>query len=361
MIGAGETRSLLFSAEFNNNNSALQLTPGTQIRAEVIVSFGNATVNGNSTPNVDINGNGSIDADEGRVRSVPSRLTLTVPAPVNGNGSVTLTDTADDISATGTVTFSNVVINLGATSGTVTANVSGGASGGSITNCAHLTGNDQNVNAGGFSFPIVNGVDLQACSTVTVAGQPPTCTPGAPSCGWDTGDMETASQPDWGDSTSAAGATLIATFNSFYPNDLVVGGTNELRFTDAAAVFVYLPASGSAGVLSSTIVNPITTSAGELGGEVTALKLNVDHSSQFGNATSLSGLTLCGLATLPTMNGQTVSQFLAIANHILGGGSASISAGQAAALARFINTAFVSGNPSSFAQANLVAGNCPSS
>jgi len=121
MIGAGQTRALLFSAEFDNNNAALQLTAGNQIRAEIIVSFGNAIANGNSTANVDINGNGAIDGDEARVRSVPSRLTMTVPAPVNGNGTVSLTDTIDDITATGDVTFTNATFNLGATSGTVTA------------------------------------------------------------------------------------------------------------------------------------------------------------------------------------------------------------------------------------------------
>jgi hypothetical protein len=171
--------------------------------------------------------------------------------------------------------------------------------------------------------------------------------------------METYSQATWGDSSSAAGATLISTFNSFYPGDLVVGGTKQLRFTDSSTVFSYLPATGSPGALTNSIVDPITTSAGDFGGEVTALKLNIEHSSQFGNAVPLASLTICALATLPTMNGQTVAQFLAVANHILGGGSATISAGQASALARFINLAFEAGAPSTFAQENLVAGNCP--
>ena len=359
MIGAGETRSLRFSAEFNNNNAALQLTPGTPIRAEVIVSFGNATANGNSTANVDINGNGTIDADEGRIRSVPSRLTLTVPAPVNGNGSVTLTDTADDISATGDVTFSNVVINLGATTGTVTANVSGGTNGGSITNCAHLTGNDQNVSSGGLSFPIVNGVDLQACSTVTVAGSP-TCTPGAPGCGWELYDMQTAPQAAWGDGASIAGSLLSSNFDGFYPADLVAGGTNTLRFTSAAAVHAYLPAAGTPAGLTLSLQDPITTSSGELGGEVLGLKLNVDFSALLGNAVALGDLRICNFASVPVLNGQTVTQFLATANHVLGGGSASIGPTAAAAVARFINGAFTNGVPSTFAENNLVAGNCPS-
>lgn len=360
MIGAGTTKALLFSAAFDNNNALLQLAPGTQIRAEVIVSFGNATQNGNSTPNVDINGNGTLDADEGRVRSVPSRLGLTVPAAVNGNSTVTLTDTIDDIEATGDVTFSNVVINLGATSGTVTANVVGGTDGGSITNCAHLTSADQNVGVGGFTFPIVDGVDLQSCSTVEVAGTPPTCTPGAPGCGWKSDEMETGTQALWGDGATSLGALLTATFDSTYPGDLILGGTFTMRFTDSTSVFTYLPANGAAGGLTANVINPISTSSGELGGELTTLNLNVDYSSQLGNAVALGSLRICGLAALPAMNGQTVTQVLAIGNHLLGGGVATISPSQAAALARLINGAFVAGAPSTFAQSNLVAGNCPS-
>ena len=347
LLDAAETRTLLFSAAFDNNDAALQLTDGTPIRAEVIVTFGNATVNGNSTANVDINGNGAIDADEAHVRSVSSRLALAVPAAAPG-GAVTLTDALEDITVTGDVTFSNAQFTIGATTGTVTATVDGGATGGSITNCAHLTTVDQSL-------------DLTSCSTVDVAAEPPDCTPGAAGCGWQQGDMLTFTQTDWGEGTTSAGTTLISTFNAFYPLDLVVGNTNVLRFTNVSALFLYLPQGGPAGVLTSTIVNPLTTSAGELGGEVTALKLNVDHSAHLGNAVPLSTLKICALATLPTMNGQTVSGFLTIANNILGGGSASISAGQAAALARFINAAFVNGTPSTFAQNNLFAGACPNS
>jgi hypothetical protein len=79
------------------------------------------------------------------VRSVPARITLDVPPPQRSNGQVVLSDSVQDITTTSTVTFSNPQINLDQTShaGTVTVNYSGGANGGKITNCAHLTGSGQ--------------------------------------------------------------------------------------------------------------------------------------------------------------------------------------------------------------------------
>lgn len=361
MIGAGQSKTLLFSAQFDNNAAPLQLTAGAPIRAEVIVSFGNATQNGNSTANVDINGNGSIDADEGRVRSVPSRLGLTVPAAVNGNGTVALTDALEDITTTGDVTFSNAVFNLGATSGTVTANVTGGTDGGSITNCAHLTSADQNVGVGGFTFPIVDGIDLQACSTVDVAGSPPTCTPGKAGCGWEPGDMRTFTQSNWGDPAGVAGALLNANFTAVFGGALIVGGTFDATFTSAGAVFNYLPATGTAASLTGNVQNPLTTSAGELGGEILALQINVDFSTAnaLPAAVSLGSLRFCDFTDAPSLNGQTVDQFLATANHLLGGGSAPLGHSTMAAIARRLNAAFLDGTPSTFAQASLVAGACP--
>lgn len=361
MIGAGQTRTLLFTAAFNNNNAALQLTPGTGIRAEVIVTFGNATQNGNSTANVDINGNGVIDADENRVRSVPSRLGVTVPVAVAGNATVTLTDALSNITSTGDVTFSNAQFNLGATSGTVTVNVGGGTNGGAVTNCAHLTSPDQVVNSGGASFTIVAGVDLQACSTIEVAGSGGGCTPGAPGCGWSAGDMHTFPQSAYGDSTSLAGMTLAANFSSLYGSTtLVVGGANTLRFTTAPAVFTYLPATGAPGILTGSLTNPLTSSSGELGGQVLALQLNTDLSvsGSLTSATPLGSLYICHYGAVTQLNGQTVDELLATANSILGGGSATFGPGTATTVASLINNAFVDGTPSTFAQANLQSGPC---
>src|SRR5207244_3130875 len=156
--------------------------------------FGNAAASAASMPNVD-NGNGVIDPDEARIRTVPARLGFTVPAETAGNQTVTLSDSAQDIATTGTVTFSNASFNLGIISGTVSAQFDGGLSGGKITNCAHLTSASSTVIVGGFQFPNVNGINLQACNTQTVG--PAVCTPGTTGCGWKDGDLKTYTQGSW--------------------------------------------------------------------------------------------------------------------------------------------------------------------
>jgi hypothetical protein len=358
LIGSGETRTLLFSASFDNNDAALQLAPGTQIRAEVIVTFGNATQNGNSTANIDINGNGTLDGDEGRVRSVPSRLTLTVPVAVNGNSTPTLSDTENDIGTTGSVTFTNAQFNIGATSGTVTATVSGGADGGTITNCAHLTTPDITVSSGGSTFTTVPGLNLQKCSQVQVAGSttPPPCTPG---CAWKVNDLVTYSQTQWGFSGTTAGALLNANFASLYGSAFEVGGFYTISFRTADSVFAHLPDTLGAGVLTGSLVDPTSSSGGDLAGEVIALQLNVDFSAAdlVPSQVSLGDVYFCNTG-LATLDGLTVDEFLAIANTLLGGGSASYTPSFATGVARAVNDAFAAGTPSSFAQANLFSSPC---
>jgi len=356
LVGAGTSKTLLFSAEFNNNNAALNLTAGTQIRAEVIVTFGNATANGNSTANVDINGNGVLDADEARVRSVPSRLTLTVPAAVAGNASPTLSDTLADIVATGDATVSNVQFNLGATSGAVSATVNGGTNGGSVTNCAHLTSPDQTINSGGSTFTTVPGIDLQSCSTIDVGGTP-TCTPGAPGCGWGNDDMRTFTQTQWGDPTSAVGTTLNTNFDGVFPTGATVGGTFTMRFRTPQSIWDYLPAGGFNGYLTANLLDPSSSSSGALGGQVLALKLNVDFSAAglIPASTSFGNLRICNWTDVPGINGMTVSEVLALLNNVLGGNtSASLDPDTASLVGNFLNNAFAGPSPTAFAQTSLV-------
>jgi hypothetical protein len=181
------------------------------------------------------------------------------------------------------------------------------------------------------------------------------------SCPWLAGDMLTFTQIAWGDTTSAAAALLNANFVSLYGGNLVIGGTFFAVFTAPAAITTYLPALGTPLSLTASVQNPVTTASGELGGEILALQLNVDFSaaSLLGNGVDLGSLRFCNFTEWPGLNGQTVDQFLATANNLLGGGGAPFGTSIAAAVAHEVNGAFVNGTPSTFAQDSLVNGACP--
>ncbi|HTL35417.1 MAG TPA: hypothetical protein VL326_19955 [Kofleriaceae bacterium] len=361
-INAGQTRTLLFQASFNNN--VLHLTSGTQIRAEVIVSFGNATATGNSTANVDINGSGAIDWDEHRVRSVPSRLTLTVPQTTNCNAAPVLTDTVNDIKTTGTVSFGSTYFNLNATGGTVTTTVNGGTSGGTITNCAHLRSPGNTVANGGFTFQQAGSINLEACNTQTIGAN--TCTAGAPGCGWSTNDEHSFTQFNWG--SSASGSPLLtANYSSVYASTagvFTVGVASatafSMSFTSVTNLLQYIPATGTSGSLTSDLVNPTTSASGQFGGDVSALKLNIDFSDAnlltHASSTAFGDLLLCGV-TPSSLNGSSVRNLLAAANNSLA--AVTPFSTDLAQLVSDVNVSFVNGAPTTFAEDHLFVGSCP--
>jgi hypothetical protein len=360
IIPGGATRTLLYSATFDN--SVLGLAPGTPVRVETIVSFGNAGLGG-SAQNIDINGNGIVDPDEARVRSVVTRHGLVIPAKKPSNTTPTLTDTLADITTTGTVTFGNPTFHLGPTSGTVTVTYDGGAEGGTITNCAHLRSQTSTVSCGGHTFPTVLGIDLTSCDTQTIG--PHTCTPGTAGCGWESGDVVTFTQVAWGTSGSPAAMLLSSRFFSIYTAGLVEIGIPGAAgfsavFTAPSSIVTYLPASGPLGPLTNDLIDPSSTSSGAFGGEVLALTLNVDFSALTGGTAGipLSSLRICGV-TPSALSGTTVASFLALANTLLGGGTSGVSIDQVTPIAAQINSAFTGGAPSTWAQDHLVHGPCP--
>lgn len=196
-------------------------------------------------------------------------------------------------------------------------------------------------------------------------GKPPgpsglNCVPGTPGCNWARGQMHTASQPAWGDANSPAGLLLAGSFASRYgAGGLVVGYETTMTFTTASAVFAYLPALGPINTLFLDQVNPVVSSTGELGGEVVALKLNVDLSAELGNVMPLGAVRICNFGAIPVLNGQTIDQFLTTANFVLSGGNASLTPAGVHFVARLLNTSFVNGYVSDFAQVVLFPGACP--
>lgn len=359
-VAPGTTKTLLFTATYDNN--VLHLANGTSTRVEMIVSFGNASAGASNGTNIDINGNGIIDPDEHRVRSVASRLGVSVPAQTPVNLTPTLSDAASDITTTGTATCTNPQFNLGATSGTVTITCTGGTSGGTVTNCAHLTAPTQSVWSGGYVFPTVLGIDLTACNTQTIGSS--TCTPGSAGCGWQAGDVVTHTQTEWGDSSTSAGSLLESRFFTVYATagyaEIGIPGSGgfSAKFGGPTAVENYLPSTGTPAPLNADLVDPTSTSSGSFGGEVLALTLNTDFSPYIGGSVALGGLTLCGVSP-SSLDGTTVNGLLALANTLLGGGSNGYSITDILTLVVDVNNAFTDGAPSTFAQDHLVNGSCP--
>lgn len=189
---------------------------------------------------------------------------------------------------------------------------------------------------------------------------------------WHAGDLVTYEQNDWGTATSAAGQLLTAHYFNVYAatsGALQVGlqppSGFGLIFEDPGSVLDFLPATGLPGALDATYLDPITTPAGDFGGDVVALALNIDFTDAawLGGASStrFGDLILTNLTTLPLLNGMTVREFLAMDNELLGGGSGIYSIDAVSGLTASLNGAFENGNPSVFAEVNLIASSAPPS
>ena len=359
---------LLFAASFDNN--VLHLANNARVRFEVVVTFGNHPVGGpnHTDENIDINGNGIIDPDEHKVKSVIGLSEQYVPTQTNANTTLALSDTTSDITTMGTVTFTNPVINLGATTGTVTASYDPGTSGGSITNCVHGTGTGITDPVGHFTFTAVMPLSLTTCTTATIAQ--PSCTPGAPGCGWHDGDVISYDQNIWGaDPTDGPPAlTLQQHFFDVYTAakgfQMVLGSTFTMTFTDSSFLLAYLPQPGAPAALDHTVSDPTSTASGVFGGQVAALQLNIDFADAGYTAGSapvkFGDLLVCGLTTTTGLNNSTIRQLRAVVNSALGGDATPYAIADLSALLNLINQGFEGGFVSTFAQAHLVnATTCP--
>ncbi len=180
---------------------------------------------------------------------------------------------------------------------------------------------------------------------------------------WTPGAVITYDQGTWGDPTTSAASTLTADYNTVYGatfGSLVVGTGFSITFTTSQAVLDYLPQLGSVGnPLDANVDNPTSTSSGAFGGDVVALRLNIDFSDA-GFLLGTSGipfgnLVLSNFSTLPALNGQTVRQIEGTLEAVLGGSNTSYSFSDADTLASNLNSAFQGGAVSTFAQQNLVA------
>ncbi|MFM8655650.1 MAG: hypothetical protein ACKOD5_00740, partial [Chthoniobacterales bacterium] len=338
-IAPGQTVNLVFKAKFDA--SLMSIAEGTPLRAEVIMSFGNAGTrggSGSSAQNIDINGNGSIDADEAWVRSVPTRITENLPKLEECHGAVTLGDTG--LTATGTVSYANVTITglptepvSQTTSFTVVATgVNGGPSGGTLGNTATLTaeGSEVSLLTGYetvtdpitglptqkpvyYTFACCEPLSLSATATANIEDPPG---------GFEPGDYCSFSQGGLGGS-GAPYLLLASYFPTLFPSGVEVGipgsAGYSMKFTTATAVKDYLPAGGTPNKLTLDLTNPTSSSSGVFGGQVLALKLNIALSD--GGATPARLGDLFYINPGDSLSGYKVRQILAAAETALGGGA----------------------------------------
>ena len=156
-------------------------------------------------------------------------------------------------------------------------------------------------------------------------------------CGFHPGDYCTFTQGGWGSTPHGnnPGALLAGFFSTVYPAGFVqVGGdaTNNaspwgMRFTSATAVEAYLPEGGTPNKLAADHINPSgspnATASEVFGGQVLALRLNVDFSANDIPPTPegpLGDLDLVNY-TPSSLNGQSIALILSAAELTLSGGN----------------------------------------
>ncbi|MFA5909870.1 MAG: MBG domain-containing protein [Vicinamibacterales bacterium] len=169
-----------------------------------------------------------------------------------------------------------------------------------------------------FTYTISDGQGGTATATVTV-----TIT-AAQSC--TNSGFTTYSQGGWGAKPKGnnPGQLLATNFARVYPGGFVIiGGTKTLKFTSAAAIAVFLPQGGTPAVLTSSAVNPTSSSAGNFAAQLLALRLAVDFSA--------AGVTKSGLGDLVMLSGplagSSVNQILVMANKVIGGQTSALPSG----------------------------------
>ncbi len=127
----------------------------------------------------------------------------------------------------------------------------------------------------------------------------------------------TYTQGGWGCKPSGRnpGSVLAYCFDWLYPNDLWMA-CGKMKFTSAANVQGFLPSGGTPWTLNNRCYDPRSTTAGVFGGQVLALRLNVDFSSK---GILPYGLGQLKMAPGEKFAGKTVAEVLALCENALAG------------------------------------------
>ena len=163
----------------------------------------------------------------------------------------------------------------------------------------------------------------------------------------DCGQLRTQTQGGWGAAPAGnnPGTYLHAHFKAAFGEFLTVGcypNNYYIKLTSAQAITDLLPTGGKAAALTSSAVDPASLK-NVLVGQIVALKLSVSFDAwdaNFGSSTVPLGNMIIGSGTF---KGTTVSEFLAIAEQVLGGCSSQYTPTQVVETATSINENFDDG------------------
>lgn len=385
VLAPGETVTLLYTANFSAALGA-QLA-GKSVRVEALVTFGNAGARGGSgasATNIDISGNGSVDADEANVRTVPSRITINSPAvPEECNDEATVTDklplgVTDFASYDGAIGFDlNETINV--TTGWDVSVVAQTLlpSGGTLTNTANLfSAGDSDTLVIGYgpidpltglptpiyaTFSCCGEQNLQATSTVTVTED------GGGGNGGGGGNTYHSYSQGGYQGNGVPGQIMINNFITVFSGGLVLGVEDGAGFLHDAtwtatvagrtALRTFLGGGGPSGPLTSDTQDATSVSGGNLTKQMAALTLNVGFSGVVpGMEAGFGGLVYNNPSDpLDAFNGKTVAQILAMTNLIMTGAAlpGSYTYGTLNQLITDINVSWDNGVQTSWAMTHL--------
>jgi hypothetical protein len=188
-----------------------------------------------------------------------------------------------------------------------------------------------------------SGIQRSEIMTTTTGGL------GMEAAAADCGQFRTQTQGGWGANPNGnnPGVYLHANFTAAFPSGLSVGCSADgysIYYSSADAVTVFLPAGGTAGILTGNASDPASASIKNvLIGQVTALALSVgfdEYDPNFGPATENLGNLLI---TNGPFTGISVNEFLALANSALGGCNTGYSFSEINQAATLINQNFDDG------------------
>jgi hypothetical protein len=207
--------------------------------------------------------------------------------------------------------------------------------------CADLTCDKTCENHGGKQGCVIeNGVceKYEGCACTDCNGKQDSCSESAV-CDYDTklckskapgGEVPeepeeeigycTQTQGGWGASCNGGNVGCLRDTNwaTAVGSNLAVGEGFKMTFSTSKAVEDYLPAGGNAGALTKDFTNPTQTESGILGGQVTALKLNVLYSEKGVGLETTGKIGNLYIAS-GKYAGMSVNEFLEHAEKVLGG------------------------------------------